>query len=738
MAKVAAARRRIGLSLFVARLGPSLLIAGIVAAGLVILVKVFAHRIGFTNVLPVVWVGVVGLPLMLGCLVAAASARRHWPTRLHAASALDDVAGTHDALGSSLAIAGRGIQSGFERLSVEQGEAAAERAVPNDVARIRFGASALYGAGCVALAGLLAAFAPMRTSEPSGPQPIVRVQTPEAVSEASEKLAEAREVIEAAASVGQASDKELEAIAELERELEDGLRDPEDAVAAAAQTLEQAADNAAERAAQERLEADAVRDRLRSIDSEQFEAVRELAEDLSAGDFESAAEKAESLLEQMRADPEQAEQIADELRELAEQIERDREIPQTDQDSTQESEESPTEEEFREQLEREGVPPEEAERLAEDYQRDQTQQQAEEESQERGQDRADELAEELRQAADRADEHPSEPEDANQEDAGDQGKQQPDADDSGQEQPQEQQGDQEQQGSDQGNEPGAEPSNQPSDTPETQPGDTQGEQQERNQDGEQNGTDQQQGEGSEEGADKTPQPGQAEGQDEGESAEPSPGGDQGQPTPGQPGAQPDGQPGDQPGGGPSQDNVGEPGGSGQEQPDQVGIPGGTGEGEGAKRGLGDVLRENAMQEQSAEDAESAAERFREQADRLTGSGLGDPLDELAQLPPNSPWDGPTEFVDARHEDAAESAQNERTIAEWFNPGNAQTGDDSIGEVGPQQAVRQAEERAQRAIEQQTVPRRHADVIKRVFDRLAKQAQAAQPAPPVVQDAEDAP
>lgn len=123
---------------------------------------------------------------------------------------------------------------------------------------------------------------------------------------------------------------------------------------------------------------------------------------------------------------------------------------------------------------------------------------------------------------------------------------------------------------------------------------------------------------------------------------------------------------------------------------------------------------------------------------MTGSGLGDPLDELAQLPPNSPWDGPTEFVDARHEDAAESAQNERTIAEWFNPGNAQTGDDSIGEVGPQQAVRQAEERAQRAIEQQTVPRRHADVIKRVFDRLAKQAQAAQPAPPVVQDAEDAP
>ena len=322
-AKIAAARRRMGRALFAQKLGPCLLAGGIVAAVVVVAIKLFADRLGFAELSPVVWVCVVAIPLVVGALAALLMAKREWPTELAAASALDEVAGTHDALGSSLAISSRGAVSGFELLSVAKGQAAADAVSPKDVASVRFGPSVLYAGGCVVLAGLVAAFAPMRSFQEPGPQPIVRVQTPEAVSEASEKLAEAKDAIESAASIGQASDEELSEIAELEQELAEGLRDPEDAIAAAAETLQQASEQAAKRAELDRVETDTLRERLNSIDPERFESARDLAEDLSSGDFESAAESAEQLLEQMRSDPAQAEQIADELRELADQIEQE-------------------------------------------------------------------------------------------------------------------------------------------------------------------------------------------------------------------------------------------------------------------------------------------------------------------------------------------------------------------------------------------------------------------------------
>ena len=121
------------------------------------------------------------------------------------------------------------------------------------------------------------------------------------------------------------------------------------------------------------------------------------------------------------------------------------------------------------------------------------------------------------------------------------------------------------------------------------------------------------------------------------------------------------------------------------------------------------------------------------------TGTSDRLDELAQdQPASSPWEGTTEYVDARPEGDDSTGEDDRTVAQWFSQGNNEAEPGQIREVTPEQVVRQAGERAQRAIERQSVPRRHADVIKRVFDRLAKQAQEAQPAKPIVQDAEDAP
>jgi hypothetical protein len=744
VAKVAAARRRLGLALFADRLGSSLLVAGVIAACLVVAVKIFAHGLGITSVSPVVWIGVVGLPIVIGTLVAAVSARRKWPTQLHAASALDDVAGTHDALGSSIGISKQSGRAGFESLTIEQGQAAAEHADPHAVAKIKFSGSLLYAAGCVVLAGLLAAFSPMRTIGEIGPQPIVRVQTPEAVSDATEKLTQAKEAIETVVSAGQASAKELDAIAELEQELAEGLRDPEDAIAAAADTLQNASDEVAKHAERDRYESDALQDRLRSIESERLDKAKDLAEELAQGDFEAAAEKAERLLEQTRSDSEYAEQVADEFRELANQIERESERALTEQNQQSEPEESedpPTQEQIREELERQGVPPEEADRLAEEQQRKQSEQQAEDESRQRGDDRADEIAQELRDAADQMDQQNQDKEEPpnteGDSDANGQEEQQEQPSETGEDSQNQQSGEASDNSDGEGSETNSAQGNQASDEPGSQPAETEPEagsdgqspregqpSEQANDEGQ--GESQQTQDTSDDGNGEEELPDESGGQNQIPQGQPSSEGVQGQQT-GQPSDQQENGAGDQ------------PGKSDQAQPSQTGEPGGQGAGAGEdqERGLGELLRENANQEKTAREAERAAESLQEQADQLTSPG--DRLDEFAQDPPiNSPWEGRTEFVDARPEDPSFSNENERTVAQWFNPGNAETGGDPVGDTNPQRAVRQAEERAQRAIERQTVPRRHADVIKRVFDRLAKQAQSAQPAPPVVQDAEDAP
>lgn len=80
----------------------------------------------------------------------------------------------------------------------------------------------------------------------------------------------------------------------------------------------------------------------------------------------------------------------------------------------------------------------------------------------------------------------------------------------------------------------------------------------------------------------------------------------------------------------------------------------------------------------------------------------------------------TETVDARG-DRPERSQNsgERVIAEWYSDrphtgGTARSAGDGLGET-----VRDAASGAQRAIEQQQVPGRHADLVRRVFRRYVE-------------------
>jgi hypothetical protein len=109
-------------------------------------------------------------------------------------------------------------------------------------------------------------------------------------------------------------------------------------------------------------------------------------------------------------------------------------------------------------------------------------------------------------------------------------------------------------------------------------------------------------------------------------------------------------------------------------------------------------------------------------------------------PPSEPWEGQTDLVDAR-EPAGEGADGQRTdssehvIAEWFsNQGIDRSGAASTSPMTEQ--IQQAREGAEEAIEQQAVPRRHSELIRRIFGRYTQRAQGQEPLPPPV-DAPDA-
>lgn len=743
-AQVASAQRRLGLSILIGLLAPAMAVGGGVAALAVLVLKLFGSRLGIGEPGLLGWVLVVIAPVLLAALFAGFRARRRWPSALAAASVLDEASDTHDLLGSSLVLAHREEIGFFERETIREAEGAASRAATKEIGRLEFGPRWIVGLGSVALAGVLAWLAPMREPPLPGPAPIVRTRSPEAVSAASDKVASAKEAIEAASSTGQVSQQELSAIEELERELAEGLREPEDAVAAAAETLQRSAEEAAKRAEREQARSEAVEERLSSVDPEGFEQAQELAQDLSEGDFESAAAEAERLLEQMKTAPDEVkQQFADELRRLAEEIERQQQARQDQSPEAQESQDSPeqetqtpqeppTKEEIQEQLEREGVPPEDAERLAEEIHGQQQQEREQEQAEQEAKEEAERVAEELRREADQL--SPPDQQEQNQEGQRDSGQQQ-----------EQSAGDEGQSESSDRGEPQQQPANSPQGNEQGQ-GQQQESESQSDQNKQQSGDKQGEGEG-EKKEGQTQQGQTGEGQEdqqpkEGEGTPQSQPSDSGSPTPSQ---QPSTQPGNEQGAQPGQQSGQQPGnqdgaepGEGTQQ--QEGAGDSEGQGQGQNPGLGETLRRMAEQRQRAQDAGNAARDLQRRADELNGQAPGgnDLRDAADRFADQSPWEGQTEFVDARSQGETDP-EREDIIAEWFNP-SAKPGESAApGQIDPGQSVQQAEQRAQRALEQQAVPRRHADLIKRVFNRFGERAKEAAPAgTPPPTDAKDAP
>lgn len=321
-----------------------------------------------------------------------------------------------------------------------------------------------------------------------------------------------------------------------------------------------------------------------------------------------------------------------------------------------------------------------------------------------------------------------------------------------------------------GQAPSDKPGESPGDKPGDQPGDKSGETP-----SEQPG----QGsnpEGQPQRGDKPDQPGNGQGKP---SSKP---GDQGTGSPkegkgGSPEASPGAKPGDKPGtqpGPPGGDQPGDgrtpgvgPDGSstsgksspdGQAGADQQGAKPTPGGGPGDAGGFGKLqeqLDQLAERQQNAKRAGRLSQDLRERAKQLLENASPEDRqaierwarDQAKENParPDAgavaprPWDGQTELVDARERPGHAPGErapdpSEKVIAEWFsNQGVDRTGAAASPAMAEQ--FQQASEGAEKAIEQQSVPRRHSELIRRIFRRYTDRAEGKPPAPAV--DAPDA-
>jgi len=154
------------------------------------------------------------------------------------------------------------------------------------------------------------------------------------------------------------------------------------------------------------------------------------------------------------------------------------------------------------------------------------------------------------------------------------------------------------------------------------------------------------------------------------------------------------------------------------------------------------LRDAAERGQQGRDGEARARRLRAQAERLLADASPEDRERLERLArdaagPRGPivpptdrtplGDVPTTPVDARPSDPAASPKD-RVIAEWLSDRAPDRGGPVTREAVAE-GVRDAARGAERAIEQQAVPQRYGDLVRRVFRRYVDRAAPAGPVTP---------
>ncbi|MCC6661616.1 MAG: hypothetical protein IT437_12105 [Phycisphaerales bacterium] len=735
-----AARRRLVFADFV-KLAGLLLLWGCGIAGALVL----GDRLGLV-LAP--WPFLVPAPLVIAVMVAGIAALLRRPSLVESAVRLDRALGLRDRVSTALVLQGT---DPFGLWALAEGERAARHANPAKVVAVRmdwtWGAWPVAAAACIGVAVL----APRAHWGRRIPAPVSMAERMSAAERLAAAAGSARSAVESA-TIAEASRDDLAAIADLEAELRGGHGDPEQAVARASERLDSMAGVFEDRAEHSQRTADAVRDRLVAAGAGR-PATRDpgpagaLDEALARGDLGAAATAAKDLAEsadQLSA----AEQLdlAQDLESLARSLqERDAEPPDAPGRSERQALEDqgvppgaaeqlarePDPERIREELGKQGVAPDAARRAADQVSKSRQNRDAQRDAREQVGDLRDALrdaAESLRKprqpGAQEQGPRPREERDAGGEKPRDSGGPEP-TESSGEKGAREAPGSSEQSSQDRGarERPGGVP---PGPKRQSGPEPGKGDQGQQPKD---NGS-------PEQGASGTPDStGKHEGpRPETPTHDAKPEGGEPRSGDGRSGeiANPDERnASEDPGAAPSKPST-EPGQKGEERGD------GPGQKPGGLDRLQRQIREMARGREAPREMGQRARRLRDAArDLIRGPGRGSDQDpswgrgagssgEPGVPPPipSRPVLAGDDPVDARHGPLGGTTPKERVIAEWYSPDRADPAGTAVS--GMQTDLRAAVRGAERAVEQQSVPARHSDLVRRVFRRYAERAA---PGPP---------
>lgn len=670
------------------------------------------------------WAVLVGGSIGIAALVAFVWIARRSPKALHGAALVDESMRSHDRLRNSISLAHAtgNEDSAFVNLAISEGEQLARDADVTQAAPVRFGWAWGLWPALAALAITGGVLLPYRSvgAQSEGDRLPTLAERTEAIEQVEEALQSIRDAAIEEPELELASEEEIDRLEQLESELGEGTRTPEEAMAEAAEALEQTADALEREAEQTELERSAFEELASELASSDDAMSKELADRLRSGDFEQASEAARELLNQANEmSPEERERLAQELDQLAQQLE------EQGQESTPSAEELSTPEQGADEaaLSEPGSDQElgDRQRKAEERARDQARDLSDalrrsaedvrrqsEQREPQGEPHSGEQQRPNENTGEPGDERPSKPGDRSEQgerrsespteqgESREQGESQREAgaEQGSEGQPEQGQGEQ----GDQSQGEGAEKQ-------------TQGEERSANESGEPREREQgQQGDQAQDAGERPQDSGDHRGAESGDGRE---SGEQRQPGQG------DGQ---QPGEEPGREQEGEPG-QGQQAP-QPGDQPGQREGEGGS--LEEQLeRMSERQGRGAQQRDRAGE-LREQSRRLlgepnpAGEGMapGDSGPTGLERAPAPIENAPSTPVDARQAET-DPELREQVIGDWYSDETLQR--DPAARRAAGERIRDAAQGAERAIEQQRVPRRRRDFLRRVYERYTESA-----------------
>ncbi|MFG0298653.1 MAG: hypothetical protein ACF8K1_03520 [Phycisphaerales bacterium JB047] len=494
--------------------------------------------------------------------------------------------------------------------------------------------------------------------------------------------------------------EELRELESLREELEQGVTNEQEADARTAAKLDEIADALEDESEAAREQAKAISESIEAAQNqaefreEQWDPrVDDFAESLRDQRFDEAADQIEALNDQLKEmTPEERDRIAQQLEDLANAVEPDEpsEPTQTEEASTPEPQRELSES-LREQAERVREKPEkQADQAEQDpSQPNQQEEQGQGESQERDEPEGSES-----EPGQEGHEPQSQPQDQSNQEQGES------------EQEQQGQGESGENASEQGEPRKGGESEQGQDQPQEGMDQSSAQQQEGEPEAEEQGQEQQQGQ------DQDQEQGQEQAQEQGQ-----------------------------------EDGGGEP----REVPEE-------GQGD-SDESLEERLRKMSEQQQRSRENERNAERLREQARRLTspedrpegdevgqsgrmpeqpedqqrpggaGDGERDPNTEPTVLDQNQSTSVP---IDARDKEGGSGGE---PVGKWYGPEGERPAPGQSSETA--QRFRRASEQAQRAIDEQQVPRRYRHLVREAFERVKKRADAIEGGGTIAPQGQDA-